>query len=127
LGTVLEGEAVVNDAVAIVLFGLAGATAPGVGALVGTAVAYALRGVTEPVVEAIRSLVAAAAAYVAAEAMRASGVIGVVAAGVAFASLPRDRRPCASCGTWSPSSPTPRCSCWSACWYRCRCSRATRG
>lgn len=73
LGTVLEGEAVVNDAVAIVLFGLAGATAPGVGAavagfvwllaggavagaLVGTAVAYALRGVTEPVVEAIGSL-----------------------------------------------------------------------
>ncbi|HEV2357560.1 MAG TPA: cation:proton antiporter, partial [bacterium] len=30
---------------------------------------------------------AAAAAYVAAEAMRASGVIGVVAAGVAFAGL----------------------------------------
>jgi CPA1 family monovalent cation:H+ antiporter len=104
-GTVLEGEAVVNDAVAIVLFTLAAASAsPGIGstlgafawllvggaaagALAGAVVAYALSGVTEPVVEALGSLVAAAAAYVAAETVRASGVIGVVAAGLAFAAL----------------------------------------
>lgn len=103
-GTVLEGEAVVNDAVAIVLFSLALAPAGGGGAalaafvrllaggaaaggLAGVAVAYALSGIREPVVEAIGSLVAAAAAYVAAEAIHASGVIGVVAAGIAFAGL----------------------------------------
>ena len=104
LGTVLEGEAVVNDAVAIVLFTLAAAAAPGIapaaaafvwllaggavaGFLTGAAVAYALSGVADPVVEAIGSLVAAAAAYIAAGAIHASGVIGVVAAGVAFAGL----------------------------------------
>ena len=106
-GTVIEGEAVINDAVAIVLFSLAAAPPPApvagagviaefvwllgggaaVGGLAGAAVAYALSGVTEPAVEALGSLVAAAAAYVAAEAVRASGVIGVVAAGLAFAAL----------------------------------------
>jgi CPA1 family monovalent cation:H+ antiporter len=102
-GTVLEGEAVVNDAVAIVLFSLA-AAAPGIGPaaaafvrllaggalaglVTGAVVAYALSGITEPVVEAIGSLVAAAGAYVAAEAIGGSGVIGVVAAGLVFAGL----------------------------------------
>jgi CPA1 family monovalent cation:H+ antiporter len=104
LGTVLEGEAVVNDAVAIVLFTLAmalpadparaaaafvwllagGAIA---GFLVGAGVAHALRGVTDPVVEAIGSLVAAVAAYLVAVTVHASGVIGVVSAGLAFAAL----------------------------------------
>lgn len=113
LGTILEGEAAVNDAVAIVLFTLAAAAAPlgagwacgagltcavaafvwllvggaAAGAVAGAAVAYALSGVTDPVVEAIGSLVAAAASYAAAEAIRASGVIGVVAAGITFAGL----------------------------------------
>lgn len=104
LGTVLEGEAVVNDAVAIVLFTLAAAAPPGFGAaaaafvwllvggavagvLTGAAVAYALGGVADPVVEAIGSLVAAAAAYTAAGAVHASGVIAVVAAGIIFAEL----------------------------------------
>jgi len=104
LGTVLEGEAVVNDAVAIVLFTLAAAATPGVapaaaafvwllaggaaaGFVVGAAVGRTLSGITDPVVEAIGSLVAAAAAYIAADAIHASGVIGVVAAGVAFAGL----------------------------------------
>jgi CPA1 family monovalent cation:H+ antiporter len=102
-GTVLEGEAVLNDAVAIVLFSLA-AAAPGIGPaaaafvwllaggtlaglVTGAVVAYALAGITEPVVEAIGSLVAAAGAYAAAEAIGASGVIGVVAAGLVFAGL----------------------------------------
>lgn len=104
LGTVLEGEAVLNDAVAIVLFTLAMALPPDLpraaaafvwllaggaaaGCLIGAGVAFALRGITDPVVEAIGSLVAAVAAYLAANAVHASGVIGVVAAGLAFAEL----------------------------------------
>lgn len=105
LGTVLEGEAVLNDAVAIVLFTVAAAAAPlGAGAaaaafvwrivggifaggLTGAAVACALIGVTDAVVEAIGSLVAAATSYAAAEVIHASGVIGVVAAGITFAAL----------------------------------------
>jgi monovalent cation:H+ antiporter, CPA1 family len=105
LGTVLEGEAALNDAVAIVLFTLAAAAAPlGAGAaaaafvwllvggavaggLTGAAVAYALMGVSDAVVEAIGSLVAAAASYAAAEIIHGSGVIGVVAAGITFAVL----------------------------------------
>ena len=102
-GTVLEGEAVTNDAVAIVLFGLAAAAVPMAGAaaafvwllaggalaglVTGAVVAYALSGITEPVVEAIGSLVAAAGAYAAGQAIGASGVIGVVAAGLVFAGL----------------------------------------
>ena len=104
LGTVLEGEAVANDAVAIVLFTLAMASPPDLGRaaaafvwllaggaaagfLVGAGAAYALGGITDPVVEAIGSLVAAVAAYLVAEAVHASGVIGVVAAGLVFATL----------------------------------------
>ena len=105
LGTILEGEAVLNDAVSIVLFALAAAAPPmslgaaaaafvwllvggaAAGALAGAVVAKVLAGVRDAVVEAIGSLVAAAAAYAAAEAIRASGVIAVVAAGVAFAGL----------------------------------------
>lgn len=106
-GTVLEGEAVINDAVAIVLFTLAVAPPPAplagagaivefvwllgggaaVGGVVGAAVAYALRSITEPAAEAIGSFVAAAAAYVAADLIHTSGVIAVVAAGLAFAAL----------------------------------------
>jgi monovalent cation:H+ antiporter, CPA1 family len=105
LGTILEGEAVANDAVAIVLFTLAAAAAPlsagaaaaafvwllvggaAAGAVVGALVAYGLLGVTDAVVEAIGSIVASVASYAAAEAIHASGVIGVVAAGITFAGL----------------------------------------
>lgn len=104
LGTVLDGEAVLNDAVAIVLFTLAISSPPDVvraagtfvwllvagaaaGCAVGAGTAYVLGGVSDPVVEAIGSVVAAAAAYLAAESLHASGVIGVVAAGVIFAEL----------------------------------------
>jgi monovalent cation:H+ antiporter, CPA1 family len=105
LGAVLEGEAVLNDAVAIVLFTLAAGAAPlgagaaaaafvwllvggaAAGTVIGAAVAFALLGVTDAVVEAIGSIVAAVASYAAAEAIHTSGVIGVVAAGVAFAGL----------------------------------------
>ena len=104
LGTVLEGEAVLNDAVAIVLFTLAVgapldfvaaagnfvwllAGGAAVGCAVGAGVASVLRGVPDPVVEAIGSVVAAAAAYLAAESVHGSGVIGVVAAGVMFAEF----------------------------------------
>jgi CPA1 family monovalent cation:H+ antiporter len=105
LGTILEGEAVANDAVAIVLFSLAAAAAPlgagaaaaafvwllvggaAAGVVIGAAVAYALLGVTDAVVEAIGSMVGAIASFAAAEAIHASGVIGVVAAGITFAGL----------------------------------------
>jgi len=104
LGTVLEGEAVANDAVAIVLFTLALAPPPDVGRaavefvwllaggaaaglVIGAGAAYVLGGITDPVVEAIGSLVAAAAAYLVADAVHASGIIGVAAAGLTFAAL----------------------------------------
>lgn len=103
LGTVLEGEAVLNDGVAIVLFiiiagGATGFGGPilrflwlvGAGAAAGGLVAlgtsYALGRTQQPLVEALGSLIAALGSLLAANSIGASGVIAVVAAGVVFGS-----------------------------------------
>ena len=104
LGAVLEGEAVLNDGVAIVLFTvIAGGFAGGlsaatwqfvwligggilVGSLVAAVVSYALRRTYQPMVEALGSLIAALASFVAADTLGVSGVIAVVLAGVVFGS-----------------------------------------
>jgi len=103
LGAVLEGEAVLNDGVAIILFtiiiggaaGRAGATLQfvwllvggvAVGSLVAVATSYALGRTQQPLVEALGSLIAALGSLLAANSVGASGVIAVVAAGVVFGS-----------------------------------------
>ncbi|HET9000318.1 MAG TPA: cation:proton antiporter [bacterium] len=104
LGVILEGEAVLNDGVAIVLFTIIGAGATVgfmgvglqfiwllgggvvVGGLVAAATAYAMGHTQQPLVEALGSLIAALGALLAANAIGASGVIAVVAAGVVFGS-----------------------------------------
>jgi len=105
LGTVLEGEAVLNAGVAIVLFGIIGAgTAAGfiepslrfvwllaggaaVGGLVALATSYAMGRTQQPVVEALGSLIAALGALLAANGVGASGVVAVVTAGVVFGNF----------------------------------------
>ncbi|HKX18943.1 MAG TPA: cation:proton antiporter [bacterium] len=102
LGTILEGEAVFNDAVAFVLFTLASApSTPGVaaaagqfvwllgmGTLVGIAFAVgigvALSRIRQHLVETLGSLILAISAFIAADGIHASGVIAVVVAGVVF-------------------------------------------
>jgi monovalent cation:H+ antiporter, CPA1 family len=103
LGAVLEGEAVLNDGVAIILFtvilagaaGLAGLTLQflwllgggvAIGSLVALATSYALGRTEQPLVETLGSLIAALGALLAANAAGASGVIAVVTAGVVFGS-----------------------------------------
>ncbi len=104
LGTILEGEAVLNDGVAIVLFTLVAAPqAPGLvgaggqflwlvaaggaaGLLLGAAIGYPIGRLRQPLVEALASLILAVGAFVAAEAIGASGVIAVAAAGIVFGS-----------------------------------------
>lgn len=102
LGAVLEGEAVLNDGVAIVLFTLVVSPAGGgllgaagrfvwllaaggaIGFLAGRAVSYALGRVRQPLIEAMGSLILAVGAFIAAEALGASGVIAVALAGITF-------------------------------------------
>jgi monovalent cation:H+ antiporter, CPA1 family len=104
LGAVLEGEAVLNDGVAIILFTIiAGSATAGfigpslqfiwllgggvvVGGLVAAATAYAMGHTQQPLVEALGSLIAALSALLVANAVGASGVIAVVVAGVVFGS-----------------------------------------
>jgi len=104
LGAILEGEAVLNDGVAIVLFTLVAAphalgllevgsrfvwllAAGGVvGVLLGVAVSHALGHVRQPLVEALSSLILAVGAFIVAERIGASGVIAVVLAGIVFGS-----------------------------------------
>ncbi len=103
LVTVLDGEAVLNDGVAIVLFTIIGGTAAtglsmiglqfvwllgggvAIGALVAAATSYALGSTQRPLVETLGSLIAALGALLAAGSVGASGVIAVVTAGVVFA------------------------------------------
>jgi len=102
LGALLEGEAVLNDGVAIVLFTLVVSPAGGgllgaagrfvwllaaggaIGFLAGRAVSYALGRVRQPLIEALGSLILAVGAFIAAEALGASGVIAVALAGITF-------------------------------------------
>ncbi len=104
LGAILEGEAVLNDGVAIVLFTLAAAPrTPGlldaagrfvwllaagatVGLMLGIAVCYGLGRIRQPLVEALGSLILAVGAFLAADSLGASGVIAVVLAGIVFGS-----------------------------------------
>jgi CPA1 family monovalent cation:H+ antiporter len=103
LAAILEGEAVLNDGVAIVLFSILAGPGEisllnsagqfvwllGVGALVGIAlamgVAYVLGRVTQPLAEALWSLILLVSSLIAAERLHASGVIAVMCAGVVFA------------------------------------------
>jgi CPA1 family monovalent cation:H+ antiporter len=102
LGAILEGEAVLNDGVAIVLFTIVGGSVAAgfmgaslqflwllgggvvVGGLVAAATSYAMGHTQQPLVEALGSLIAALSALLAANAIGASGVIAVVTAGVVF-------------------------------------------
>jgi len=103
LGTVLDGEAILNDGVAIILFTIvAGAAVEPVGAalrfvwllfggvtiggLVALATSYALGRTQRPLVEALGSVIASLGALIVAGSVGASGVIAVVTAGVVFAS-----------------------------------------
>ncbi len=104
LGAILEGEAVLNDGVAIVLFTLVaqpGATGPLalagefawllvggglVGAALGAGISYGLGHIRQPLVEALGSLILAVASFIAAGHAAASGVIAVVVAGTIFGS-----------------------------------------
>ena len=104
LGAILEAEAVLNDGVAIVLFtivtgaggGLLAAAGQfvwllGIGSLVGivlaVAVSWALGWTSQPRVHALGSLILAFGSLVAAESVRASGVVAVAFAGLIFGSV----------------------------------------
>ncbi len=104
LGAILEGEAVLNDGVAIILFTIVGGgVAAGfmgaglqflwllgggvvVGGLVAVATSFALGRTQQSLVEALGSLIVALGALLAASSIGASGVIAVVTAGVVFGS-----------------------------------------
>jgi monovalent cation:H+ antiporter, CPA1 family len=103
LGAILEAEAVLNDGVAIVLFTIVTGTGAGllaaagqfvwllgIGGLVGivlaVAVSSALGRTSQPRVHALGSLILAVGSLVAAESVRASGVVAVAFAGLIFGS-----------------------------------------
>jgi monovalent cation/hydrogen antiporter len=103
--TILEGESLLNDAMALVVLrtaiaGLSGAVSLGGigldfllatlgGAVVGLAVAFLLgwirKRVTDPVIDTSLSFMAPFAAYLPAEAIHGSGVVAVVVAGLVLA------------------------------------------
>jgi len=103
LGAILEGEAVLNDGVAIVLFGIVASPGNisvyhaagqfvwllGIGAIVGIVLAmgvsYLVGRVTQPLVEALWSLILLVGSLITAERLGASGVIAVMCAAITFA------------------------------------------
>jgi CPA1 family monovalent cation:H+ antiporter len=104
LGTILEGEAVLNDGVAIVLVTVLSGSAVFsfptttwqfswlivIGSFVGVSTAIVISHVmgrtNQPPVEALGSLIVAIASFVAAESLSTSGVVAVASAGVVFGS-----------------------------------------
>ncbi|HEX9887409.1 MAG TPA: Na+/H+ antiporter [Longimicrobiales bacterium] len=103
LGVLVEGESLLNDGTAVVLFGLALAFTTGeamsggdllwefvvsvgagaaVGMVIGMAVAEVMKRVDDPMVEITLTTVAAYGSFVAAEHFHFSGVIATVAAGM---------------------------------------------
>ena len=107
LGSILEGEAVLNDGVAIILFTIIGGGAAvsltraglqfvwllgggvAAGGLVALAISFILGRTQQALVEALGSLIAALGALLAANSIGASGVIAVITAGVVFGSYGR--------------------------------------
>jgi monovalent cation:H+ antiporter, CPA1 family len=107
LASIVEGEAVLNDGVAIILFTIVGGGAAAslthaglqfvwllgggaaVGGLVALAISFILGRTQQPLVEALGSLIAALGALLAANSIGASGVIAVITAGVVFGSYGR--------------------------------------
>ena len=107
LAAVLEGEAVLNDGVAIVLFTIVSGPAVGgfwpaagqfvwliaagglVGVLLAAGVSYVLGRVAQPLVETLGSLILLVGSLLAAGRVGASGIIAVMCAGVVFASSGR--------------------------------------
>ncbi len=107
LAAILEGEAVLNDGVAIVLFTIVSGPAAGgfwpavgqfvwliaaggvVGVLLAAGVSYVLGRVAQPLVETLGSLILLVGSLLAAGRLGASGIIAVMCAGVVFASAGR--------------------------------------
>jgi Na+:H+ antiporter len=106
LASIVEGEAVLNDGVAIILFSIIGGAAASlthaglqfvwllgagaaVGGLVALAISLILGRTQQPLVEALGSLIAALGALLAANSIGGSGVIAVITAGVVFGSYGR--------------------------------------
>ncbi|TMI78050.1 MAG: hypothetical protein E6H03_12770 [Bacillati bacterium ANGP1] len=114
LAAILEGEAVLNDGVAIVLFTIVSGPAAGgfwpaaggfwpaagqfvwliaaggvVGVLLAAGVSYVLGRVAQPLVETLGSLILLVGSLLAAGRLGASGIIAVMCAGVVFASSGR--------------------------------------
>ena len=107
LASIVEGEAVLNDGVAIILFTIIGGGAAAslthaglrfvwllgsgaaVGGLVALVISFILGRTQQPLVEALGSLIAALGALLAANSIGASGVIAVITSGVVFGSYGR--------------------------------------
>lgn len=111
LSLLVEGESLLNDGTAIVLFALILATVTGgtttvsaltaqflsttaggalIGVAVGLAASHVTKRVDEPTIEITLTVIAAYGAFVAAEQVHASGVIATVASGLVCGNVGRD-------------------------------------